>query len=52
MLQGLLKFQILEKWQKIKFFSSKDVHGSKLRTFYCFLVGVYYFETALKNLGR
>ena len=29
--QGLLNFQILEKLQKIKFFTSKNIHGSKFR---------------------
>ena len=50
--KGLLKLQILEKWRKIKFFTSKSIHGSKLRIFYCRLVAIYCFETALKNFEK
>lgn len=28
------------------------MHGSKLRTFYCCLIVIYYLETALKNFGK
>ena len=47
---GLFNFRILEKWPKIKFFTSKYLHGSEVRTFHCCLVAVYCFETALKYL--
>ena len=47
-LQWLLGFQILEKWQ-IKFLTSKNIHGFKIRTFCCCLVAICCFETALKN---
>ena len=48
--ERLLNFPILKKWWKIKFFTPKDIHDSKFRTFYC-LVPINCLETALKNLG-
>ena len=36
----------------IKFFTSKNIHGSKFSTFYCCLIAIYCFETALKNLSK
>ena len=41
-----------KKWWKIKFFTSKNTHDSKFRTFYYCLVAIYSSETALKNLGK
>ena len=52
MSQRLLHYQILEKWRKIKLFTSRNISGSKLRTFYCCLAVIYCFETAFKNLGK
>ena len=49
MSQGLPNFQ---KWRKIKFFTSRNINGSKFRTFHCCLVAICCIETALKNLGK
>ena len=49
---NIVNFQMLKKWRKIKYFPSKNIHGSKFKTFYCYLAVIYCFETALKNLGK
>ena len=49
--QGSSNFQTLEKWPKIKFWTSRNIHNFKFRTFYCCLVVICCFETAWRNLG-
>ena len=44
----IFKFPILEKWQKIKFFTLKYIHGFKFKILYYCLVAIYCFETALR----
>ena len=48
----MINFQISEKRRKMKFFTSKNIHGSEFRIFSCYFVAIYCFETALMNFGK
>ena len=48
----IVKFPDFGKMTRYQIFNSKNIHGSKLRMFYCCLVAIYCFETALKNFGK
>ena len=50
--QGSSNFQRLEKWRKIKYWTSRNIHNFKFRTFCYCLVVICCFETAWRSLGK
>ena len=50
--QGSSNFQRLEKWRKIKYWTSRNIHNFKFRTFCYCLVVICCFETGWRNLGK
>ena len=49
---SIVKFANVGKMTKDQIFPLKNIHGSKIKTFYCYLAVIYCFESALKNLGK
>ena len=50
MLHDITRIVIFWKMMENQIFTSRNMHGSNFRAYYCFSVVVCYFETALKNL--